>query len=138
MVLYKKLLLALLALIGIPLLIVFLEVLAFMCLATSTVMTKRSPDGLQSAQLTRTDCIDRNFAVYVNGRRVYWSPDFVPGRGDPRAQIVWSTDSKRVVMIVAEQRLFGFDVAENRRLSDLELAQVKFPTLRDLGYEGHE
>ena len=136
MALHKKLVLTLLALLSIPVLVVLFAVFSYVFLATSTVMTKRSPDGRHSAQLTRIDTIDLNFVVSVDGKRVFHSPDFAPGRGDAREQIVWSTDSKRVVLIVAEQRLFGFDVTENRKLTELELSRVKFPSLKELGYEG--
>lgn len=102
----------------------------------STVMTKRSPDGKHSATLTRIDGIDRMFEVAVDGRKVYTSDDFAPGPKDCREQIVWSTDADKVVLLVAGQRLFGYSVSERRSLSDSELLQVQFPSLKELGFEG--
>ena len=101
-----------------------------------TVMTKRSPDGKHTAKLARAKGIDLNFWVSVDGQKIYHSPDFAPTNADFREQIVWSMDSQSVILLVAETRLFGYHVKEERALTDSELFEVRLPELKELGFEG--
>jgi hypothetical protein len=102
----------------------------------STVMTKRSPDRLHTAKLTRCDGIDRIFSVTVDGVRVYDSPDFAPGPVDCREQLIWDTDSTAVVLEVAGRRLFGYHAGEKRALKDSELYSLRLTPFHELGFEG--
>lgn len=103
---------------------------------TSAVMTKRSPDGQNSAKLIRVQAIDVNFRLIVDGKCVYISPDFAPTHADFREQVIWSPDSSAVVLEVANRRVFGYHVREKRTLTEVELADVQFTPFEDLGFEG--
>jgi hypothetical protein len=102
----------------------------------STVMRKRSPDGQHTAKLVRVQSIDVNFKVYVNGRRVYFSPDFAPVEVDFRERLIWATNSQEVVLEVADRRIFGYHVGERRPLTESELHKVQVPPFESLGFEG--
>jgi hypothetical protein len=102
----------------------------------STVMTKRSPDRLHTAKLTRFDGIDLIFSVTVDGVRVYDSPDFASPPVDFREQLIWDTDSTAVVLEVAGQRLFGYHVGEKRALKDSELYSLRLTPFHELGFAG--
>ena len=121
---------------GVFLLLVVVAMIIFRVRTISHVMTKRSPNRLHSATLTRTDSIDRNFWVAVDGQNVFSSEDFSPGAGDAREQIVWSSDGGSIVLLVAEQRLMGYSLSQKRKLTNSELFDIKFPSLEDLGFEG--
>ena len=101
-----------------------------------TVMTKRSPDSLHTATLTRFNGIDLIFSVTVDGMRVYDSPDFAPAPVDFREQLIWATDSTAVVLEVAGQRIFGYHVGEKRSLRDSELYALRLTPFHELGFEG--
>jgi hypothetical protein len=132
----KKFFLALAAAIG-GLAFVFVASLAlFFYSMVSTVMIKRSPDGKHFAKLIRVDGIDLMFNVSVDGKHVYQSPDFAPTKAECREHIAWAADGKAVVLFVAGQRLFGYEVKERRSLTDGELARISFPQISDLGFEG--
>ena len=83
-----------------------------------TLQQLPSPDGSHTVKLVRQDGIDRNYSIYVDGRRVYTSPDFAP-RDDISFQeaLRWDAAGSIVVLEVAEQRLFGFDVRDGRRVA---------------------
>lgn len=132
----KKVIAFIASLAGAFLLLTVVVIIIFRAQTISQVMTKRSPNGLHSATLTRTDSIDRNFWVAVDGQNVFSSEDFAPGAGDAREQIIWSSDGGSVVLLVAEQRLIGYSVVQKRKLTNSELFDIKFPTLEDLGFEG--
>ncbi len=93
-------------LIGGAAIVLVLLVAAFYFSIVSTVMTKVSPNGQHSAKLVRIDGIDVIFRVFVDGRRVYSSPDFAPARADFREQIVWSADDNIVVLEVGGEPHF--------------------------------
>jgi hypothetical protein len=103
---------------------------------TSTVMSKESPDDRHSARLDRVDGIDVMFDVVVDGTRVYRTHDFAPGPFDFREHIYWTADSQSVILEVAGNRLYGYDVTKRRALTDTELANVALTDFRDLGFEG--
>lgn len=132
----KKVLLAVGCLIAGAAIFFVLIVAAFYFSAVSTVMKKASPDGQHNAELVRIDGIDVNFRLNVDGRRVYSSPDFAPSRTDFREQIVWSAGNNIVVLEVGDERIFGYDAAERRELSDAELLNVQFTPFTELGFEG--
>jgi hypothetical protein len=91
-----------------------------------TLQQLPSPDGNHTVKLVRQDGIDRNYSIYVDGKRVYISPDFAP-RDDISFQeaLRWDAAGSIVVLEVAKQRLFGFDVRDDRPLSDDELLAVE-------------
>lgn len=111
-------------------------VTAFYFSMVSTVMTKRSPDRLHTAKLSRVQGIDVNFRVSVDGRRVYGSPDFAPVRADFREQLIWATNSQSVVFEVAGRRIFGYHVGEKRSLTDSELSKIPLTPFEELRFEG--
>lgn len=86
----------------------------------------RSLDGEHEVELVRSDHLDRNYLVYVDGRRVYVSPDFAPGHDFPfRESLLWDATGRVILLEVAGHRIFGYDVAAQRRLIDSELLAAK-------------
>ena len=86
------------------------------------LQTLSSPDGQHTAELSRADGIDRNYTVRIDRRRVYTSPDFAPRKDLPfRETLVWDATGKILMLEVARHRIFGYDVAADRQLSDEEL-----------------
>ncbi len=132
----KKALLTVGCLIGGEAILFVVIVAAFYFSMVLTVMKKASPDGQHTAKLVRIDGIDVNFKVIVDGRRVYSSPDFAPVSADFREQIVWDEDSNSVVLEVGGRRIFGYQAAEQREMSDSELLNVRFTPFTELGFEG--
>ncbi len=102
----------------------------------STVMKKASPDRQHIAKLVRTDGIDVNFWVTVDGRQVYSSPDFRPMHADFRERIDWDENGNTVVLEVGGKRIFGYQAVEQRNLSAAELLNVQFTPFTELGFEG--
>jgi hypothetical protein len=86
--------------------------------------------------LKRGDGIDVNFQLVVDGEKVYWSPDFAPVSIDFRENLAWDTSGTRVVISVADQRIFGYDARARRPLADAELLALQLPRFRELGFEG--
>jgi hypothetical protein len=88
-----------------------------------------SRDGTHQAELQRIDqLVDRNYAVYVDGHRVFVSADFVPRSDIPfRETLFWDSTDHSVILEVAGHRIFGYDTTTNRRLSDAELLAAKPP-----------
>ena len=129
-----------LLLLGAVVLVVALTLTGFLAMfharMTSTVMTKRSPDGQHTAKLTRKQGIDVNFIVSVDGSRVYRSPDFAPVRADFREQLIWDANSQVVVLEVAGRRIFGHHVGEKRSMTDSELAMIRLTPFEELRFEG--
>jgi len=109
---------------------------AFYFSMTTTVMKKVSPDKRHTAKLIRHDGIDVMYKVYVDGHRVFWSPDFAPVAVDFREQIAWDKSGQIVVLEVAGERLFGYHSGENRALTDEEILAVEFAPFEELRYEG--
>jgi hypothetical protein len=103
------------------------------------LQTLDSPDGLHTVELLRADHIDRNYSVKVDGVRVFTSPDFAPNNRVPfRETLFWDATGKIVVLEVARQRVYGYDVSRRRALSDAELLAVvaaSDPPLWEYGYE---
>ena len=99
-------------------------------------MTKKSPDGNHLAKLTRVTGIDVNFRVYLDGDRIYGSPDFAPVRFDFREQIMWDTTGQLLILEVAGKRIFGYHVTQRRSLRDDEISAAELPPFQDYRYEG--
>lgn len=92
------------------------------------LQTLRSPNGLHTADLVRSDHLDRNYVVRVDGSRVYVSPDFAPRHDLPyRETLVWDKTGRVVVLEIARHRIFGYNAEKRVRLSDEELLAVEFP-----------
>jgi hypothetical protein len=90
------------------------------------LQTLMSPDGRYKAELIRLDAIDRNYIVRLNGGRVYSSPDFAPSRDVPfRETLAWDKTGQIVVLEIARHRIFGYDAANRKQLSDDELLAVE-------------
>ena len=99
-------------------------------------MVKDSPDGKHRAKLYRVQGIDADFWIKVDGTTVYSSADFAPTHDDFREQIAWDKSGKILVFEVAGRRLFGYEAANKRELTDDELRSVEFTPFESLGYEG--
>lgn len=99
-----------------------------------------SPDSSHQAELYRLDpFVDRNYLVYVDGHKVYGSPDFAATYKFPyREALYWDASGRIVVLEVARHRIFGYDAVARRRLTDAELLAVEErpdPSLWDYGFE---
>lgn len=98
-----------------------------------------SPDRAHQAVLERTEFMDLNFEVKLDGRVIYRSPDFAP---DPtlahRETLLWDDSGNILILEIAGQRLFGYDVTRGKALSSAALPRVKVrPTpLPAYGFEG--
>jgi len=107
---------------------------------TRTIQVLYSPDLDSKAILKRTDGIDLNFTVIVNGRKVYSSPDFAPDSSiDFRERIVWDRSGNVIILEVAGKRLFGYNVKMQKPLSDSELLSIEYapePEEWEYGFEG--
>lgn len=102
----------------------------------SVVMTKASPLGRHTTKLVRADGFDTIFQLWVDGKRVYSSPDFAPANVDFREQIAWDKSGRFVVLLVAGERIFGYDAVEGRPLTARETMSVEFTPFEELQYEG--
>jgi hypothetical protein len=103
---------------------------------TATEMTKESPDRQHQAKLAKSSGIDVNFRVFLDGQFIFGSPDFAPLRADFREQIVWDKTGRFLLLEIAGERVFGYDVGNRRELSDAEVLAVEFVPFAELGYEG--
>ena len=103
---------------------------------TLTTIRKTSPDRKHTAQLvTRETGVDVNVILRVDGSVVYTSPDFaVPAHADFGEQIIWDRSGKIVVLAVGNQRMFGYHVLDQRRLSPSELSSVRVRSFEDLRF----
>src|SRR6266850_6281661 len=101
-----------------------------------TVQSKSSPNNSHQAKLVRTDSIDVNFRVVVDGETVFSSPDFAPVKHDFREQINWDATGKTVVLEIAGQRLFAYDTLRKRSLTSEELLAVSYAPFEEYRYEG--
>ena len=102
----------------------------------TTVDVRRSPGGRHQAVLRRFEGIDVNFQVLVDGRKVFWSPDFAPVDLDFREGLAWDRTGRRVVLLVAGESLFGYDADSKTALSDVDLLNVDLPPFEEFGFEG--
>ncbi len=101
---------------------------AMIGLSRTKLQTLQSPDGLHTAELVRSDHLDRNYIVRVDGARVYVSPDFSPRNDLPyRETLAWDETGRVVVLEVARRRIFGYDAVKRETLSEEELLAVEFP-----------
>ncbi|MBS1793737.1 MAG: hypothetical protein JSS81_07780 [Acidobacteria bacterium] len=101
-----------------------------------TVQTKSNTAGTHRAKLLRYSGIDVNFRLLVDGKDVYWSPDFAPVDDDFREQLVWDRTGRVVVFEVAGQRLFAYDAEQKRPLGDPEILAVEYIPFAEFHYEG--
>jgi len=108
----------------------------WMWLGPTTVDVRRSPDRRHKAVLRRFDGIDVNFQVLVDGRKVFWSPDFAPVGLDFREGLAWDRSGRRVLLRVAGESIFGYDADSKTVLSDSELLDVDLPSFKEFGFEG--
>jgi len=102
----------------------------------TTVQRKTSPDGFHRAKLVRHGGIDVDFEVVIDGESVFRSADSAPVKHDFREQINWDASGNQVILEVAGQRLFGYDVQQKRKLSDQEILGAKYAPFSDYGFEG--
>ena len=124
----RKLLVVLLSL-AVLLILVPIIVIIFIVLGQHEhLQTLYSPDRAHRAELWRLDHLDRNYSVYLDGRKVYGSPDFAPRDDLPfRETLHWDSSGRIVILEVAGHRIFGYDAASGRRLTDSELLAAEPP-----------
>ena len=73
--------------------------------------------------------MDRNYSVYLDGRKVFGSPDFSPRNDIPfRETLRWDSTGRFVMLEIAGHRIFGYDAAAERPLTDPELLAAKAPS----------
>lgn len=103
---------------------------------TLTVVKKVSPDDRHTAKLvTRQAGLDVNIYVDLDGSRIYTSPDFAaPAKVDFQERLAWDRSSTILMLEVAGERLFGYNVRQNRTLTPMELLQVKLPPFSDVAF----
>jgi hypothetical protein len=114
---------------GVFILFVLIFVASFNLFVPTTRLQKlNSPDRKHHAELIRTDGIDRNYTIRVDGTTVYRSPDFAPRSDIPyRATLVWDAAGRIIIFEVARHRVFGFNTTPRQRLSDAQLLAVELP-----------
>lgn len=101
-----------------------------------TIEVEPNPDGSHYGKLFRHNGIDINFRVQVDGNDVYYSPDFAPVEHDFREQISWDKSGHNLILEVAGKRLFGYNAAEKRPLTDDELRTAEYVPFSEYRYEG--
>ena len=121
--------LALLGLIAASVILIYISLV-------QTIQIKSNLDSSHSAKLLRHNGIDINFRVQVDGKDVYYSPDFAPVDLDFREQIAWDKTGRSVILEVAGKRLFGYSAKEKRDLTDEELRFVEYPAFSEFHFEG--
>jgi hypothetical protein len=105
----------------------------FLCSRATTspftrLQTLSSHDRAHQAQLWRLDHVDRNYSVYLDGRKIFGSEDFARNSSLPfRETLFWDRTDRFVILEVAGHRIFGYDAAAGRRLTDSELLAAKPP-----------
>jgi hypothetical protein len=100
----------------------------------------RSSDKVHQAALEREEhFLDLTFRVILDGQQIYRSPEF-GGRPDIpfRETLLWDDSGNILLFEVGGHRLFGYDIAQSRTLSNVELVQVKASPVPDrkYGFEG--
>jgi hypothetical protein len=112
----------------------------FMHLTIRTKLQKlESPDGTHRAELIRSDAIDRNYTVRVDGKTVYRSPDFSPRRDISfRETLAWDVTGRFIVLEVARHRVFGFDTSTMQRLTPEQLLSLELAPDSPLWQYGFE
>ncbi|MCW5957436.1 MAG: hypothetical protein KIT61_12685 [Pyrinomonadaceae bacterium] len=84
------------------------------------LQTSISPSGEYTAVLRqKLNLADFNFTVYVDGQRVYTSPDLCGGDYDEK--LIWSKSGVAVVLVVKGRRVFAYDAREKRFLGKGQL-----------------
>lgn len=104
-----------------------------------TVQVLRHPSANNVAMLERVDSIDTNFRVSLNGTTIYHSPDFSPQKSFPfREALLWDDSANFLIFEVAGRRLFGYDLTQNKQLTDAQLLSVKTSPvpIRKYGFGG--
>jgi hypothetical protein len=97
-----------------------------------------SKDRTHLAVVERNRWIDLNFRVILDGQPIYFSPDFKPVYSHPmRETLLWDDSERYLIFEVLGRRLFGYDVEQERRLSDKELLALKTtpPPIESYGFE---
>jgi hypothetical protein len=100
------------------------------------MLTKNSPSRRHTAKLWRSQAIDVNYTVAVDGDVVYRSADFAPVNADFREQLYWNADGDAVLLEIAGTKLFGYNAAGRRTLSDEELNDFRPTPFETLRFEG--
>ena len=97
----------------------------------SVVQELKSPDYKHTARLVRKMFIDLNFKVLVDGRQVYFSPDFPASETIPyRETLLWDESSRFVILEVLGRRLFGYDTQNQTKLTEQQLMAIPIPEIR--------
>jgi hypothetical protein len=116
--------------------VTFVVVAMWSWLGPTTVAVRRSPDDRHKAVLRRFQGIDVNFQLVVDGEKVFWSADFAPVPLDFREGVAWDRSGKRVIVTIADERIFGYDAETRAALTNGELLDVELPPFSEFGFEG--
>jgi hypothetical protein len=113
---------------------------AFLYFSTRTkLQTLESPDGKHIAELHRSDFIDRNYTIFIDGKQVYSSPDFAPRRNIPFREVIgWDATGMNLIFEVGGKRVAGISLISRMQLSDAELLALEptvYPPLTAYGFE---
>ena len=104
------------------------------------VQILESSDSQIKAELIRRYAfLDLNFIIKLNGEKIFTSPDFKQTYKIPfRETILWDKTGKNLIFEIGGHRLFAYNVAMKRQLSDKELLslQVQNPKPEDFSYSG--
>lgn len=90
----------------------------------TVVQTTANPDASHTAKLIRSDGLDVNLLVLIDGWTIYGSPD-LDAQQTVDEQIFWSKDGDIVILQVAGKRIFAYDAERKQRISNAELSLVK-------------
>lgn len=105
-----------------------------------TVQTIKTSDGAHEANLKRLyGYMDVNFEVELDNKKIYRSPDFAPNPENSfRERITWSRDETLLLLLVADEILFGYDIPAETAFPPERFDQISVPPqpLHALGYEG--
>ena len=90
----------------------------------------------QAVLLKKHNLADINFVVKVDGKRVYFSPDYIPYPDNSyRETLVWDETGRIVVLELMGKRVFAYDAEEQRELKKGEIDKyVFYPTQNDVNY----
>lgn len=90
----------------------------------------------QAVLLKKHNLADINFVVKVDGKRVYFSSDYIPYPDHLyRETLVWDKTGRIVVLELMGKRVFAYDAEEQRGLKKGEIDKyVFYPAQNDVNY----
>jgi hypothetical protein len=101
------------------------------------IQTLYAPEtNRQAILLKKHNLADINFVVKVDGKRVYFSSDYVPYPDHLyRETLVWDKTGRIVVLELMGKRVFAYDAEEQRELEKGEIDKyLLYPVENDVNY----